>query len=67
MQFTAEYALFGQHRTDFPAVKHVNQQRFDNIIAVMGKSDLVAAIFVRDFKNSFATKARAQKSMDFSC
>ena len=31
VQLAAEYSLIGNHRTDFPPVKHVDQQRFNDV------------------------------------
>jgi hypothetical protein len=59
VQFAAKDALVGQHRADFPAVKQIDKQRLDDIIAVVCKRYFIAAVRIRDFEDSFAPQARA--------
>ena len=62
VQLTAEYSLIGHHCADFPSIKHVNQQCFNNIVPVMGKSYFITAFGVSYLKNSFAPQPRTQKT-----
>ncbi len=58
-QFAAEDGLVGQHRADFPAVEQINEQRLDDVVAMVRKRDFAAAVRGRDFEDSFPPQARA--------
>ena len=62
VELSPEYRLVGHHGADLPAVKHIDQQRLDNIIPVMGQGDLVASLFGGNLEDPFAPQAGAEKT-----
>ena len=62
MEFSSKDGLIRHHGADFPAEKNVEQKRFNDIIPMVGKGNFVAALFIGNFKNSFAAQAGTQKT-----
>jgi len=55
-------ALLGHHGADLAAVEHVQQQRLDHVVAVVGQGDLVAAPLRGDLEDAPAPEPRAQEA-----
>jgi hypothetical protein len=62
MQAAAEDLLIGHHGTDFPGVKHVDQQGLNNVVAVMGKGNLIATSFGGNLEYPFSSEPGTEKA-----
>jgi len=62
VHFAAKNGLVRHHRADLPAVEHIDEQGLDDIVPVMGESDLVKAVFACDLEYPLAPEARTEEA-----
>ena len=65
VKLSAKDRLVRHHGADFPAVKQIDQKRFNDVVPMVGKRDFVAAFFIRNFK-FFCGAGGNRGSRDFS-